>query len=106
MNSVVSTENHTSSPPPAWSGFKTGLWQATINVRDFIQLNYKPYDGGGGFLMGSSQKTRAVWEQVSRLLELERDNGGVLAISSKIPSTITSHQPGYIDKENETIVGL
>ena len=106
MNSGTSRQDSISSPPDAWAGFKQGLWQESIDVRDFIQLNYAPYDGDGGFLTGPSQKTSAVWQIITELLELERKNGGVLAISGNIPSTITSHDPGYIDKENETIVGL
>jgi formate C-acetyltransferase len=106
MSSISSLKDGISSPPDAWAGFKAGLWQAAIDVRDFIQLNYTPYAGDGGFLSGPTPKTTTVWEQVTQLLELERKNGGVLAVSRNIPSTITSHEPGYIDKENETIVGL
>jgi formate C-acetyltransferase len=106
MSSVTSPKDLISSPPDAWAGFNPGRWQLAIDVRDFIQVNYAPYDGDGGFLTGPTRKTTTVWEQVTRLLELEREKGGVLAVSGNIPSAITSHQPGYIDKENETIVGL
>lgn len=106
MSSILSTKDRISSPPDAWAGFHPGIWQAAIDVRDFIQLNYAPYEGDGGFLTGPTRKTITVWEQVTKLLELERKNGGVLAISSHIPSTITSHEPGYIDNSNESIVGL
>jgi formate C-acetyltransferase len=106
MSSITLPKEGISSPPEAWTGFRPGPWQTSIDVRDFIQLNYTPYDGDGEFLTGPTRKTVTVWERVTSLLELERKNGGVLAVSGNIPSTITSHAPGYIDKENETIVGL
>ena len=106
MSSITSPNDRILSTPDAWIGFNAGTWQEAIDVRDFIQLNYTPYDGDSGFLAGPTRKTDQVWEQVTSLLELERKNGGVLAVSGNVPSTITSHSPGYIDKENETILGL
>jgi len=89
---------------PAWQGFTLGLWQKEINVRDFIQQNYKAYEGDESFLVGPTPRTRNIWEQLNKLFVEERKKG-VLDIS-QIPSSITSHAPGYIDRENEVIVGL
>ena len=89
---------------PAWQGFEPGLWQKEINVRDFIQQNYKPYEGDESFLAGPTRRTRKIWDQLNTLFVEERKNG-VLDIS-QIPSAINSHPPGYIDRENEVIVGL
>src|SRR6185503_12822136 len=92
--------------PAAWNGFEAGQWQTSIDPRDFIQHNYTPYTGDAGFLSGPTSRTQAVWNRVTELLKLERERGGVLAVSGDRPSSITSHTPGYIDPENETIVGL
>jgi len=89
---------------PAWQGFEPGLWQKEINVRDFIQQNYKPYEGDQSFLAGPTPRTRKIWDQLNTLFVEERKKG-VLDIS-QIPSAINSHPPGYIDRENEVIVGL
>ena len=89
---------------PAWQGFEPGLWQKEINVRDFIQQNYKPYEGDESFLAGPTRRTRKIWDQLNTLFVEERKKG-VLDIS-QIPSAINSHPPGYIDRENEVIVGL
>ena len=89
-----------------WNTFNGGVWEREINVRDFIQKNYTPYDGGGDFLEGPTQATKDLWEQVLDLSEKERQAGGVLDMDTKIISTITSHGPGYLDKEKETIVGF
>ncbi len=86
--------------------FNHGKWNNEIDVRDFIQRNYTPYDGDESFLEGPTDRTLKLWEKVSLLMEKERKCGGVLNIDTKTISTITSHQPGYIDKELETIVGL
>ncbi|AEV67585.1 formate C-acetyltransferase [Acetivibrio clariflavus] len=86
--------------------FNQGKWNNEIDVRDFIQRNYTPYDGDESFLKGPTDRTLKLWEKVSCLMEKERKSGGVLDIDTKTISTITSHQPGYIDKELETIVGL
>ena len=90
----------------AYQGFATGKWLTRIEVRDFIQQNYTPYEGDGSFLRGVTERTRALWSQVMSLMDAERKAGGVLAIDESTISTITSHAPGYIDKDLETIVGL
>ncbi|HKP67782.1 MAG TPA: formate C-acetyltransferase [Pyrinomonadaceae bacterium] len=90
---------------PAWEGFTGGLWQKEINVRAFIQQNYTPYEGDDQFLAGPTERTTKIWKQLSDLFVEERKKKGVLDIS-QIPSSITAHAPGYIDKDNEVIVGL
>jgi len=90
----------------AWNGFVSGVWMQKIDTRDFIQRNYTPYAGDATFLAEATEKTRKVWEKLSALLAEERAHGGVLAISHDIPSSITAHEAGYIDRENESIVGL
>ena len=89
-----------------WNGFNTGEWEQEINVRDFIQKNYTPYEGDSSFLADATERTNKLWNEVLDLYKKERDNGGVLAISSDIASTITSHEAGYIDKDLEQIVGF
>ena len=86
--------------------FVGGKWQSEINVRDFIQKNYTPYDGDSSFLVGPTEATTKLWQECCDLFKKERDNGGVLDMDTKIVSTITSHKAGYIDKSLETIVGL
>lgn len=90
---------------PATS-FVGGKWQQEINVRDFIQKNYTPYDGDSSFLAEPTEATTKLWQECCDLLKKERENGGVLDMDTKIVSTITSHGAGYIDKDLETIVGL
>ena len=87
-----------------WQGFKTGLWQKEINVRDFIQQNYEPYEGDESFLAPATERTKQLWNRLNDLFVEERKKG-VLDVS-QIPSSITAHNPGYIDRENEVIVGL
>jgi formate C-acetyltransferase len=87
-----------------WEGFKGGLWQKEINVRDFIQQNYEPYEGDGAFLAPATARTKKLWDRLGKLFVEERKKG-VLDIS-QIPSSITAHAPGYIDRESEIIVGL
>ena len=89
-----------------WKDFAGGEWQNEINVRDFIQKNYTPYEGDSSFLADATEATKKLWNEVLDLYQKERDNGGVLAISSDVASTITSHEAGYIDKDLEKIVGL
>ena len=89
---------------PEWEGFTPGLWQKEINVRDFIQQNYKPYEGDASFLAPATERTKNIWAQLNELFIEERKKG-VLDIS-QIPGAITAHEPGYIDKDNEVIVGL
>jgi len=87
-----------------WHGFRTGLWQKEINLRDFIQQNYEPYEGDESFLAPATKRTQAIWDRLNKLFVEERRKG-VLDVSP-IPSSITAHAPGYIDRENEIIVGL
>jgi len=88
----------------AWRGFTPGTWQKRVNVREFIQRNYTPYEGDGKFLQGPTERTRGLWQRMQPLLAQERAKG-VLDIS-QIPSSILAHEPGYIDKDREIIVGL
>ena len=90
-----------------WGGFKPGRWSNTsINLRDFIQKNFTPYDGDDSFLTGPTEATTKLWEQVMELSKKEREAGGVLDMDTKIVSTITSHGPGYLNKDLEKIVGF
>ena len=86
--------------------FVGGKWQSEINVRDFIQRNYTPYDGDSSFLAGPTEATTKLWQECCDLFKKERENGGVLDMDTKIVSTIVSHGAGYIDKDLEKIVGL
>ena len=86
--------------------FREGVWRKEIDVRDFIQLNYTPYDGGREFLAPPTERTRKLWEKLRDRMKLERERGGVCDIDEKTISTITSHMPGYIDRALEQIVGL
>lgn len=99
-----------SKPPPvkaerALPPFAPGLWSREIDVRDFIQQHVTPYDGDHAFLAGPTERTNALWAKLQALFAQEREKGGVLDIS-QIPSTIVAHEAGYIDKDNEVIVGL
>ena len=89
---------------PQWEGFKPGFWLSEINVRDFIQQNYSPYEGDESFLTPPTERTKKIWDQLSELFIEERKKG-VLDIS-QIPSSILAHAPGYIDRDSEVIVGL
>ena len=91
---------------PEWNGFVGGKWEDEINVRDFIQKNYTPYDGDESFLAGPTQNTKDLWAMVMDLTKKEREAGGVLDMDPKVVSTIVSHGPGYLDKSKETIVGF
>ena len=90
----------------AWESFVKGNWSKSVDVRDFIQKNYTPYTGDDSFLAGPTEATKDLWSQILKLLEEERNAGGVLDMDTKVISTITSHPAGYIDKDKETIVGL
>ncbi|ODJ51881.1 formate C-acetyltransferase [Brochothrix thermosphacta] len=96
-----STEKHYE-----WQGFNRGDWENGVDVREFIQKNYTAYDGDDQFLAGPTEATNALWEQVMKLNEEERKAGGVLDMDTKVVSSITSHGPGYLNKELETIVGF
>jgi formate C-acetyltransferase len=88
-----------------WKGFSSGKWTQEINVRDFIQKNYTPYEGDESFLASPTEQTYKLWQQVTELMKQEREKG-ILDTDTKVVSTITSHAPGYIDKDLEKIVGL
>ncbi len=89
-----------------WRSFQPGVWEREINVRNFIQKNYTPYDGNESFLASATKNTEQLWDQVMELSRKEQEAGGVLDMDTRIISTITSHGPGYLDKEKETIVGF
>jgi formate C-acetyltransferase len=98
---IATADEKTSS---AWEGFTTGLWRKEINVRDFIQQNFQPYEGDESFLASATDRTKKIWKRLNDLFVEERKKG-VLDVSL-IPSSITAHAPGYIDREHEVIVGL
>ena len=89
-----------------WDGFQDGNWQDEIDVRDFILKNYTLYEGDESFLAGATEATKELWDQVMELTKEERERGGVYDLDTKIVSTITSHDAGYLDKEKEKIVGV
>ena len=89
-----------------WEGFTPGKWQKKVDVRDFIQKNYSPYEGDDSFLAPPTEATKKLWDMVMDLSAKEREAGGVLDMDTKIISTITSHGPGYLDKDLEKIVGF
>ena len=89
----------------SWRGFRQGDWCTSINVRDFIVRNVTPYSGDEKFLTGPSKRTKAVWDKLQPYFQEERKKG-VLAVDAKTPSTLLAHKPGYIDRDNEVIVGL
>ncbi|WP_250444964.1 formate C-acetyltransferase [Actinotalea sp. C106] len=92
-------------PTPAWRGFVSGPWQDHVDVRDFIQRNYTPYAGDAEFLAGATARTTAIWQQLADMFPEERAKG-IYDVDANTPSSITAHAPGYIDKDNELIVGL
>ncbi len=89
-----------------WNGFISGAWKDEINVRDFIQKNYKEYAGSSDFLAGATERTNGLMQKLQALFALERQFGGVLDIDTATVSSLTSYSPGYIDKDNEIIVGM
>ncbi len=89
-----------------WEGFELGKWSKEIDVRDFIQRNYTPYEGDDSFLAPATEATKKLWEQVSELNKKEREAGGVLDADTKIVSSLTSHAAGYLNKDLEKIVGF
>ncbi len=90
----------------AWESFVTGKWCERIDVRDFIQKNYTPYDGDSSFLADPTEATKTLWNQVLDLMKQEREAGGVLDMDTKVVSSLVSHGPGYLNKGLEQIVGL
>ncbi|MBE7045767.1 MAG: formate acetyltransferase, partial [Ruminococcaceae bacterium] len=89
-----------------WKDFQPGIWQEEINVRDFIQKNYTPYEGNEDFLQPATERTKALNEKFNVLLKKEQENGGVLDIDTENASSLTAYAPGYLDREHELIVGL
>ena len=89
-----------------WNNFNSGSWENEVNVRDFIQKNYTPYEGDASFLAEATERTQKLWEEVLELYKKEREAGGVIGISTDVASTISSHEAGFIDKNLEQIVGL
>ncbi len=89
----------------AWRGFTTGRWSETIDVRDFIQRNYTPYEGDSAFLAPATERTTHIWNELSKMFPEEREKG-VYDIDPHTPASITAHEPGYIDQDEELIVGL
>lgn len=108
-NKGMTADRAVSEVPQAgmpWRGFRAGAWQKHIDVRDFIQRNYTPYEGDGSFLAGPTARTTAMWAKVMDLMKQEREAGGVLAVSTDVGAAICAHGPGYIDKSMEKIVGV
>ena len=101
-NCMKETYKHTD----AWQGFKNGRWNKHVDVREFIQLNYNLYEGDDAFLTGPTEATQTLWQQVMQLSKEERERGGMWDMDTKVASTITSHDAGYLDKDLETIVGV
>ena len=89
-----------------WKGFRSGVWQEEINVRDFIQTNYKEYTGNANFLAKATERTSLLMEKVQALFKKEREKGGVLDVDTSTVTSLKNFAPGYVDKENEIIVGL
>ncbi|MDJ0380522.1 formate C-acetyltransferase [Streptomyces sp. G-G2] len=102
---MTATPAETTKNGGAWNGFKGGLWRDAIDVRDFIQQNYTPYEGDDSFLAGPTERTTAVWKAITDKFPEEREKG-VYDVAHDIPSTITAHAPGYIDRDKDLIVGL
>ncbi|QEY33992.1 formate C-acetyltransferase [Caproiciproducens galactitolivorans] len=90
----------------AWKNFNGERWKTEINVRNFIQANYTPYEGGDEFLTPATERTKSLMEKLNHLLELERKSGGVLDVDTRTVSSLKSYRPGYLDREQEIIVGL
>ncbi|KJY36680.1 formate C-acetyltransferase [Streptomyces katrae] len=102
---MTATPAETTMHTGAWDGFKGGLWRDAIDVRDFIQRNYTPYEGDAAFLAGPTERTTAVWNSLTDKFPQEREKG-VYDVAYDIPSTITAHAPGYVDRDKDLIVGL
>lgn len=103
---ATNASTYTSPASHAWRTFVPGDWQTSVDVRDFIQKNYAVYTGDDSFLTQPTDDTRSLWNRVLQLFDEERERGGVLDMDTSLVSTITSHGPGYIDKDKEKIVGL
>jgi len=101
VRSSATDEGHV----PAWEGFVDGPWRDGVDVRDFIQRNYRPYTGDASFLEGPTERTTGVWAKLSAMFPTEREKG-IYDVDPHTPAGITAHAPGYIDRENEVVVGL
>jgi formate C-acetyltransferase len=99
------TQHEEDAAREAWRGFAGSSWRDAIDVRDFIQANYTPYEGDGSFLSGPTERTTALWARLTALFPVERERG-IYDVDAHTPAGITAHAPGYIDRENELIVGL
>ncbi len=106
MTEATPTESTASAASKPWRAFASGSWQDRIDVRDFIQCNYRPYDGDASFLKGPTRRTDELWDDLKKLLEEERKAGGVLDADTKVVGTVASHGAGYINKGLEQIVGV
>jgi len=104
MNIRLDTELLGQKSSGPWRAFLPGIWQSRVNLRDFIQHNYTPYEGDGSFLSGPTERTRTLWQSMTPLLAEEREKG--IIDVSQVPSSILAHDPGYIDRDKEIIVGL
>lgn len=105
-NATIQAQVNAMTQANAWRTFENGDWQDTIDVRDFIQKNYTPYEGDYAFLKGPTAKTNQLWDELKVLLEQEREAGGVLDADTKVVGTVASHGAGYINKDLETVVGV
>jgi len=103
---AIETRSSAATKAAPWRSFRPGPWQDSIDVRDFIQRNYSPYEGDGSFVSGPTERTRKLWQQLSKLLDQERAAGGVLDADDTVVGTISSHAAGYINRELEQIVGV
>ncbi len=104
-STIPPSARHETALRPAWEGFATGPWVDRIDVRDFVQRNYTPFTGDADFLCGPTERTTGIWARLTAMFPAERARG-VYDIDPHTPSTITSHEPGYIDRHHEIIVGL
>src|SRR5262245_19978230 len=105
MMSATAARARTPETDDHWCSFKPGAWCTAIDVRDFIVSNATPYAGDEKFLAGPSKRTKAVWAKLQPYFKDEQKKG-VLAVDAKTPSTMLAHKPGYIDRDNEVVVGL
>jgi len=106
ITEAVPVEDLASKTPEPWRTFASGSWQDRVDVRDFIQCNYKPYEGDASFLQGPTQRTEELWGDLKKLLADELEAGGVLDADTKVVGTVASHGAGYINKDLEQIVGV
>ncbi len=106
MTEAIPADSTLSAAGGPWRAFASGSWQERFDVRDFIQCNYRPYDGDASFLKGPTPRTEELWDDLKKLLEQEREAGGVLDADTKVVGTVASHGAGYINKSLEQIVGV